>query len=401
MIDHFIADKAAAVAKIAKVNLDPEIRKDVARLGEDLNAVTLAKESAIIQAIEVVNISQEVDAIEADFNEKGIRLPTAITIFTAGFKPPTETSQKIAKYGEFPYQGLFPAGIAGHECQVLVTTLTNQSNLMVLEGRSIHGYEADNLKEAPIVTSHMLNLMKEYIRRRRAKGVEVPFIPIFLTGADFQTGNTKVGELTVLMDDTELNNNSHPGAGPNDIKAKYFGNVLVGKAGKAADPELVRLFLKQTKKLGLIVHPGVGVGTPGAPEFQSAFERALLKMAFDSTLKTDLLKAIIRPIFGWRWRSKASLIYNMNITTDLSVFRQLKFGEPPIRILPLGLVTDLVGDKDSLNIDHGVVFSRAIKEAEKYIPAVITLANEVSQIPFTLEQDFSIRAQLIAEGVYK
>jgi hypothetical protein len=386
--------------KLTEVN-KPEIITQVETLKQDLSATILTKERALAQAIEVLSISEEVDAIEADFNQKKIRLPSVFSIFTAGLKPPAEKSVTLAKYGDEPFTGLFPAGIPGHECKASVLELSNHNTMAVFEGRSLHVYEGNDLRQAPIVSSHGLRLIKEMVRRQRARRIDAAVILTFLTGADYETGHTKVGEMAIFMDDTELNNVNHSGAGAHDLLDKYDGNRIIGKAGKSTDPEMTRDFIAIAKKRGLIVHPAVTVGTPGAPEFQSVFERVLAKMAFDNALKTKLLKAIIEPVFGRGWQRTASLLFNMSVTPELAVFRQLKPGEPPIRVLSLGLVTDLVGNKDSLTIDHGVVFSRALEEAGKYIPAIVDIATQASVKPSKISNDFSIRAQLVSEGVIK
>ncbi|MDZ4229206.1 MAG: hypothetical protein U1C50_03035, partial [Patescibacteria group bacterium] len=366
----------------------------------DLSATVLTRERALSQAIEILSISLEADAIETDLTQRKIRFPSVFSIFTAGLKPPTESSQELAKYGVYPYQGFFPAGIPGHECKISITNLTGDITMMNFMGRSIHVYESNDLKQAPIVAAHGLRLIKELARRQRSRGIDPAIILTFLTGADFEVGNINIGEIAVLMDDTELNNTNHSAAGAHDLLDKYDGNRFIGKAGNAGDPEIAKQFKEILGRRLFPIHWAMTVGTAGAPEFQSVFERVWAKIVFENALETELLREIIQPVFGQVWERFATLLYNMSITPELAVFRQLKKDEPRFRVLPLGLITDLVGNKDSLTIDHGVVYSSAVEKGQKYMPSIIELATK-SITPFKTQKDFSIQAQLMAEGVYK
>lgn len=391
-----VPDRGAAVAAMAGVSPDSGVRQEIMRLEGSLSATVLTQERALSQAIEILGISLEADAIEGFFREGNLSLPSWYAVLTGGFEPPQNSSKVIGRCGQGVFSGLYQSGIKGQGGEVVLTDLGKKGTLMTWKFRT-HPYDSFE----PMASAHNARVVKELIRRGNTQGRYGGVITAYLSGIDFQTDSLKPGGLGILLDDSAWSR-THPGCGPRDIINDYDGPQFGAKAGRSSHPDLVSKFLEITHRENLSIAPALMVSTPGDTEYQSVLERALIKVGYDKALKMKLLDDITRPLFGAGWQDKIALLFGMGPTDELAVFRSTFEGEPQIPVLALGLATDEVGSCQSLTVDHSAIFVKAMQEAPKYTPSIFELAEYFSQgEPYQRNKDFSIKAKLVAQGVYK
>lgn len=401
-----IPDRLAAIAQIAKiplqgeetVNLPVKARELIEATEAGLDRARYHYETAAVQGREILNVSLAADAIEEELQRHQVDLPSVIAVFTGGFKSGKE-SQLIGVMGEGAFSGLFKPDIHGHPGEVYLADLGQNQTGLVIKGR-VHPYEFSHEPHANMLFAHNSRVYQELARRNRARGRETSLILTFLTGVDVEA-KLPAGEIAVVVDEAELANDVHPGLGPHGLFDIHFGLRWQAKAGRAVDPALAREFLALAQAADIKVRPAISFGTPGRTEFESTAETGLIRAGFREARKMKLLAEIVKPMFGRRGLRQTALFYDMGITAELAVFRQVKPGELDIPVLPLVLATDTVGGRQSLTIDHLKVIEEANAQAGEYSPIVMDLAARVAGKQAREQSDFSVRAQLVAEGVYK
>lgn len=389
-----IPDRVDAIAQIAGVNERPLIES----LQSSINPQVLAVERAAIQASEVLNISLAADVLEKEIFPNQTGNLSSIMVFTGGFKAPSG-SQKIGAMGKDKLIGLFPPDIHGHDGELWAVDLGRNDVSLIVAGRP-HPGEFSDQPYGNMCFAHNSRVYQELARRNRARGGETNIILTFLTGVD-EISRLSTGKVAVVVDEAELANDVHPGLGPHGILDKYCGFRFQAKAGRAASPGLTQKYLSLARQAGLDIQPAISVGTPGRPEFEGVFEAGLVRAGYREAQQMDLLKEIVKPVFGDIGLIQMTLFYGMGISAELAVYRQLKPNEAEARVLPLILATDTVGDKESLTIDHFKVVTEANAKAEPHRDILMRLAADLAGQTQPNAHDFSIRAQLTAEGVYK
>lgn len=357
----------------------------VEAVAPELSPLFLQGERLIAQAAEISLIAADATAIEGIFQEKELPLPSAYAIFTAGFPVPREASL-LGEYGKGPFEGFARPAIKGHAGEVYAMRLGDRT-AMILSGRA-HPTEWSNERFGSMIVAHPLRVVQELIRRQRARdGINPPVVLTYLTGvaADYPM---KPGGLAVILDDMELANVLHPGHGPIELLDEWIGDHFQPKMGRASDPELAKIFLEVARGKNIGLYPVAACGTPGATEFQSMLEYALIEKAFQDAKRMGL-DEIAKEIFGPADSSLLSPLFCMGITFELATLRQIHRdkGEADFRVLALGLATDVVGGTQSRTIDHGTVVKEALSTGERNLALMTQFLERAFQDPSFLQAD--------------
>ncbi len=340
------------------------------------------------QKKEVASIIRDADAIEKYFLKRNTPLPLLYNLCTIGLTPPDGTEQ-IGKYGEGIFYGFVPPEIKGHE-----GTVSYHDGMMFFNGRA-HPNEWAGDEMGPMIVSHQLNVIKELIRRQRAKdGVDPLVVLTYVTGV--REGHPlQPGDLGLILDDTEMSNNIHPGHGPRAFLNQKEGPHFQAKAGRASNRDVARAFADYAKEVGYDrLFPAVAIGTPGTTEYQSYFEVGLLDNGFETT-KQGNLRSVIEKTFGEGGIDRLSLLFDMGITSELATMRQKFKKEKEFNFIAFGLGTDLVGGIQSEEIDHDAVFDKAIHEGPYHRGHIINFARRFdAKLPQKLD-DYSFKGNTV------
>jgi hypothetical protein len=339
------------------------------------------------QQRELTSILRDADAIEKFFQSRNLPLPVLYNLCTMGFNPPND-AEKIGEYGKGIFSNFVPPEIPGHE-----GTVSYQDGMMFFYGR-VHPNEWAGNEKGPMIVTHQLNVIKELIRRQRTKdGVDPLVVLTYVVGV--REGHAlKPGDLGLILDDTELTNIIHPGHGPRALLDQYEGSHFQAKAGRSSNLKVAKAFVDYAKKTHYDrIFPAITVGTPGTTEYQSFFEVALLDKAFDRACRGNL-KGVVNGVFGEDGSERLSLLFDMGITSELATIRQRLKEEKEFNFIAFGLGTDLVGGKQSLEIDHDAVFAEAIAKGEYHRDQILNFARQFSTtLPQTLP-DYSLKTNL-------
>lgn len=336
---------------------------------------------------EIASIIRDADVIEQLFKKRNIPLPQFYNLCTIGFDPPNE-SEQIGKYGKGAFYNFAPPEIPGHE-----GTVSYHDGMLFFNGRA-HPNEWVGDEMGPMIVSHQLNVIKELIRRQRAKdGVDPLIVLTYVVGV--REGHPmKSGDLGMILDDMELTNINHPGHGSRAKLDEVEGSHFQAKAGRASNLEVAKMFANFSRESGYDrVFPAVTVGTPGTTEYQGYFEIALLDNGFE-TLRSGNVRQDVEGVFGDHGMDQLSLTFDMGITAELATMRQKFKNEKEFNYIAFGLGTDPVGGEKSREIDHDEVFAKAIQEGEYHRDQILNFARRFpSKLPQKLP-DYSFKATL-------
>ena len=336
------------------------------------------------QKKELESIVHDADAIEKYFTKRKLPLPLLYNLCTIGLTPPEQT-QQIGKYGEGAFYGFVPTEIKGHD-----GTVSYEDGMLFFNGRA-HPNEWAGDEMGPMIVAHQLNVVKELIRRQRAKdGVDPLVILTYVVGV--REGHPmKTGDLALFIDDKEETNFNHPGHGARALLNEKLAPHFQPKAGRACNQEVARAFVQYANEVGYQnVFPAVTVGTPGTTEFQGHMEVASLDNDFDR-VKNGNIREDVEAVFGEGGMDKLSLTFDMGITAELAVMRQKFAKEKEFNFVAFGLGTDPVGGKESRSINHDQVHDMAIAKGPFHRGHIIEFARRFdTRLPQKLP-DYSIK----------
>lgn len=345
----------------------------VERVYSQVHAPEVQGKRLATQIVEAVKVRDEVDTIEAYTISLGFPLPRYSFNCTAGFYAPSGAIL-AGEYQDSIFSGFVKPDIYGHPGTVHILPLKSGETSWLWGGRP-HNNEWGSYHYGSIMLAHNERVKKELARRQRARGIELIHISTSLTGADEKNG-IKSGDVTILVDDSELTNVAHPGHGPYGWLEGILGEKFQPKAGRTSNQELVRIFAAMARERGINVHAGIGVGTAGASEYQSLFEVGLTRAGFDNAKAMELTQQVLGGNF-----LPIGLIYDMGITAEEAVWRQVLPGEPYFFGLNLVLATDKVGGAQSLTIKHGIVVKQAIDDAWFYRDMIVDMMENLANFP--------------------
>ena len=377
------------------------IRALVADILERQSLQRVVLERKIVQAGEVWRVAEAATTIEIAISQKGLPLPGVIMVFTGGFKAPDKAIE-LGYLGQPPFDNLVATDAVGYSGRMAVADLGDDHSALIVEGR-VHPGEWANEPHGNMYFAHNNRVWQELARRGRDRGVEVPVLLTFLTGVDCDS-DLEHGRMGVVMDDTELSGAAvQPGAGPHALFDNWFGLRHQAAVGRSSDPLLVQELLLLAEGRVPAIKLALAFGTPRVPEFESIGDIGLIRTAYKKGADMGLLKVVLEPAFGDQWQDFA-LFYGMGITAELAVWRQklsteAEKGVPDFRVLALMLATDIVGNEESLGIDHGKVLAEALAKAEPYRDLLMEFAKQIAGRPYDNSglPKFSIRSRLEEE----
>ena len=358
------------------------------------------------QGAEAVNVCLAADEMIGELKKTGRSLPTVINVLTGGFEPDNQ-SQEIGQLGQGAFSRFLKPDMAGHGGKIYITDLAVGKTSLNIMGR-VHPYELSNEHNGNMLFARNFRILQEYARRLRAdEHKDVCFLPTYLTGVDVFS-NLKIGDIALVVDEMELANDVAPGLGPHGVNDVLFGMRWQPKAGRALDVKLGRIFFgiaNEQRTPFSMVRPAISVGNPSRPEFEGLLEVGLIRAGNLETVSMDLLRKIVEPIFGGEGMQHLAQFYDMGISAELAVLRQVQFLdkdniEPDFPVLPIILTTDLVGDANSLTVNHLEVLAAAQAKAGEYTPTLVRMANRIAGRPFN-GHDYSLRTKFTTLGVYK
>jgi hypothetical protein len=367
-----VSEAAPLVAKA--LGQSPE---DVTPLVENvfsqIDASKVQNERLAAQICEGVIIRDQADLIEAHAISLGFSLPRIFINFTAGFEAPQQAVH-VGQYQDKIFNSFVRPDILGHSGNVYLLPLDSGDTAMIFNGRP-HNYEWGSHEFGSTMLAHNERVKKELARRQRNRGIESLTISTYLAGVD---GNSdiKAGEMAILIDDSDLTNEAHPGHGAHGWFDGMLGERFQPKAGRTSNQKLARIFTSLAQQKGKKIHPGIGVGTAGATEFQSLWEVGISRAGFDEVRAMELTRQVLGNNY-----SPLGLIYMMGVTAETAVWRETMIGEPDFTGLDLVLFTDTVGEGQSLTINHHQVVRQAIADAWQFRDLIIDLAGSVSNFP--------------------
>lgn len=359
----------------------------------DLMPAIVTRKRLEAQAAEIGLINYDADRIEAIYREKHLPLPKAYSILTVGFNPPKDAIE-LGALGEGIFDGFLPPEAVGHPGKVYAAGET-----LLISGRA-HPTERIGDKWHNMLLAHELRVVKELVRRQRAdSGIDPLIILTYVTGAAENT--MEAGKIGMVIDDSEFTNIAHPGHGPIGLIEEWTGAHFRPKMGKSGRKDLMKAFIEFTQSTGIQIQPVITNGTPGAPEYQSAMEFALLSGAFDKVKENKALMQYLTEIYGPDVDKILALIFNMGVGFDLATVRQRFKKEKDFAMLALNLTTDLVGGNQSFEIDHDAVVEEALSHGDENGQLLMDFINQaIKRQEFTRfddRTDYSIRKKLEIE----
>ncbi len=344
------------------------------------------RERTKMQKEELKSIVRDADAIENYFKKKNLPLPLLYNLCTIGLTPP-EGTEKIGDYGKGVFYGFAPAEVKGHE-----GTVSYDDGMLFFNGRS-HPNEWAGNEMGPMIVSHQLNVIKELIRRQRAKDGVDPLVVLTYDVGVREGHPMPTGDLALILDDIELTNVVNAGHGPRKDLNEKIAPHFQPKAGRASNLDVAKAFFEYAKRAGYKrVFPAVTFGTPGTTEFESYQEVGLSDFIFDATVKLDILKDDVNSVFGEEGMKRLSMAYDMGITAELATMRQKFYEEKEFNFIAFGLATDPVGGQESKSIDHDKVHDRAVAEGPFHREHIIRFARGFDTKLAEKLPDFSIKA---------
>lgn len=380
---------------------------EMAQIVHDLSPHLLRKERLIAQWAEIHMINHDATGIFNLLKEKGLPLPSAYGVFTAGFDVP-ENATHLGKYGEEgPFIGFPQPEIAGHSGDAYAVQLEDGKIALILKGRG-HPNEWKNERFSGMVLAHPLRVVKEMVRRQRADdGLNPPVALSYLTGVT-EGYKMQPGDLAVIRDDTELTNVDHPGMGPHELLELYDGPHFQAKMGRSSHREAANLAVDVARENGLKLYTAAVMGTPGTPEYQSKVEVELFREAFERARKAGLeaFTGTIVPGAGDGEMLLAPL-FDMGITFEEAIWRKIfnenadpAQNEDDFLVTAFALATDLVGGKQSEEVNHAAIVAKALSTAPRNLDFILKYFNAINRNKLTKTDkriDFSIRTKLAKE----
>ncbi len=356
----------------------------------ELMPVILTQQRLEAQAAEIGLICYDANKIEALYREKGVLLPRAYSVFTVGVNPPADALE-IGTLGEGTFDGFLPPEAYGHSGKVY-----EADGVMIISGRA-HPTERIGDKWHNMVLAHELRVIKELVRRQRADlGINPPIVLTYVTGAAESTMGS--GRIGIVVDDSEFTNIAHPGHGPIGLIEEWSGAHFEPKMGRSGNKNVMTSMVAYANEHSLNLQPVVTNGTPGATEYQSAMEFALLEGAFEKVLSNPAIVDYIQDVFGGDAMSKLALLFNMGVTFELATVRQKFKHEAEPAFIALNLTTDLVGGPQSFVIDHDAVVNEALSHGEENGRFIMAFLRQICQqteyAQFRDRVDYSIRTRL-------
>jgi hypothetical protein len=343
------------------------------------------------QLYDVAAIAYGADVIEDEFRARGQDLPHVYNLFTLGYDSP-ETAVLLGHFGDRTF-GLFPPTDAlGH-----AGTVSFVDNGMFLNGRAHpNEYVGDEL--GPMKISYPLQVLKELARRQRARdGIDPLFILTYVVGTR-EGSLIKPGHVCLGIDDMELTNVIQTGFGPRAILDMFVGAKFKPKADRTSHIATAKEFAQFAQQIGYdTLFPGLVMGTPGNPEYQSWGEVGLADSAFLNALPN--LQASAREIFGRDL--PIGQLFGMGPTAELGNMRETfdetetDPDEPDFRVLSFFLATDPVGGPMSRTINHRKVFAQAIKDGKPHRDRLLQFERQYNAQTNQQFKDYSIQGKLI------
>lgn len=339
------------------------------------------------QKSELASILRDADAIDAYFAKRKLPLPLLYNLCTIGLTPPEQTEQ-IGKYGEGIFYGFTPPEIKGHE-----GTVSYEDGKLYFNGRA-HPNEWAGDEMGSMIVAHQLNVIKELIRRQRAREGVDPLVALTYVVGVREGHPMQPGDLALIMDDMELTNINHPGHGARGLLNAKVAPHFQAKAGRANNPAVAQEFVRYANDVGYQnIFPSITVGTPGTTEYQGHMEVASLDNDFDRA-KIGNIQEDIMEVFGEGGMDRLSLTFDMGITAELAVMRQKFNDEKEFNFIAFGLATDPVGGKKSKDIDHDQVHAMALEKGPFHRGHITEFARRFnSSLPQKLP-DYSIRGNI-------
>ena len=354
-------------------------------LARELSPVVLNRERAGIQALEATFISADARNIQQHIRRMGFSEPSLYSIFTVGFPAP-EKSTHIGTYGEGSFEGFPSPAIKGHPGKAVIVPIgENGETMLAFIGRA-HPNEWTTERYGNMIVAHPLRVVKEMIRRQRTLGKNPPVVLSYVTGVT-ERYKMKPGDLGVIIDDSTLDNISHPGWGPVDVLDPLIGEHFQPKAGRSSHVELGKLFQETAKRKGIKTFPVAVCGTPGLTEYQSFGEVPIFKHALEQARKDKGLASIARQIYGFWGPSLLAPLWDMGITFEEATMRQIRKNERPFTVLAITLPTDSVGGEQSLTVNHDLVAANALATGPRNSQLMLDFAREVLQSPVCVQED--------------
>lgn len=368
---------------------------DLLTLEREISPLILAEKRANIQALEIMNISQDADALLGEFKHKHLPPPSAFGVFTTGHVA-GENAIKIGELGKGLFQNYAGPETKGHKGEVYMIPFGNNHYMLGFFGRA-HPNEYFGNEYGPIIVAHQLRVVKELIRIERAElGIDPPIFMSYLAGAS-EGHFLQKGQAGIILSDTEFSNIIHPGHGPVAILDEYIGNHFQSKYIPTSDLELSKFFIDKSSKEGLVVKPVAAAGTFGTPEFQNPEEYDMWKFWVERS-RSGQTGEWAKELF-LNGNEELTAAFDMGITFEQAVLRQrfLPY-EVPVKKIAVILTSDIVGETGSTKVSHIGNVAEAEETAPKFQNALFSaLKKYVESKNFFLRNypNYSIRAKLV------
>jgi hypothetical protein len=353
-----------------------------------LNVKRLQREGERIQRLEEYSIMRDADAIEKVLGNHNLPPPKAFVYLTAGLNNPAPAYQ-IGVLGDKTFRGFMPTDAKGYAGAVTV-----DRDKLYFIGRS-HPTEIMDKPYASMIEAHPIQVLKELARRQRANK-ENPTDPLFvftyLTGV--REGHPmQVGDMGLILDDTEMVNVAHPGQGRRAILDGSTGIHFEAKSGRSVHLEEAKKVVQFSREMGHQLFPAAVWGTPGAPEFQSRIEVGMLDAAYKEARAAGRLDVLAEKIFGEEGPENLSALFDMGITAELAGMRLLKTDEPEFKRIAFALATDPVGGVFSDEVSHDEVTRMAAEKGEAHQRMLMAYIDQYDPRIGQPMTDLSIKTQ--------
>jgi len=384
------------VNRIPKITGEPPFNyEDLIDIEAKISPLLVARERARVQALEILNISQDADDLEGLFREKNLPLPSAYAVFTTGHVP-GENAIKLGTLGENIFQNFPSPETKGHQGEVYALPFADGLSMLGFFGRA-HPNEYFGHPYGAIIVAHQLRVVKELIRRERADlGIDPPVFLSYLAGAA-EGHALHIGRTGLILSDTEKTNVLHPGHGPAVLLDEFLGTHFQGKFESTSDETLGRIFVDKIHENGLVIQPVAVAGTPGTTEFQNPEETLEWKKTVEMG-REYATGRYAETIFGQGSRHFLTAAFGMGITFEQATLRQRFLPEEiPVKKIGMLIITDIVGIKGSKDVAHQSNIEAAVRSAPLYqTPLLQALSEYVNTSEFNIgkQKDYSIRAKL-------
>lgn len=351
-----------------------------------LNVTRMQKRGERMQELEKYSIVRDADAIENILAQHNLPPRKAFVYLTNGFQNPPFAYQ-IGTLGDATFRGFAATDAQGYSGAVTV----DQDNMYFL-GRQ-HPTELVDQPYASMVEAHPIQVLKDLARRQRAneKDPQDPlFVFTYLTGVR-EGHSMQVGDMGLILDDTEMVQVAHPGMGRRAILDASTGIHFQAKSGRSVHLEEAKNLHDFSRQMEHPLFPVAVWGTPGAPEFQSRMEVGMFDAAYKEARAAGRLDVLAEKIFGEEGPKKLSALFDMGITAELAGMRLLLPDEAEFRRVALGIATDPVGGVYSDEVSHEQISAIAKKKASAHQQMLLGYINQYDPHLKEPMKDFSIK----------